>query len=514
MKSLAASRIGSPGPPAAALRLLSDERLARLAAGGSEAAFAAIFERHHQALHRHCHSIVGNGHDAADALQNTMVKALRALPGETRQIALRPWLYRIAHNESISLLRARRNDGDLEAARHVGDPAAASVIESRERLRALEQDLQELTERQRGALLMRELSGLAFGEVADALQVSPAAAKQSVYEARCALQALAEGRAMKCDVVRRTLSDGDRRALRGMKMRGHLRDCTACHDFQTALRERPAQLAAVVPALPLAAGAAMLQGLLGGAGHGGGGAGGGLAAGVGAGAGAANGGGALSLGALSLGAKLATVAVVAGSAVGGAVYVAPDPSPVRTEPRAATRDSAGAAGRPVAGSPAAARPLRDAGSVRPDERSRRRGRADTSPGAGTTTADETRAEDGPRAQPGQPAPLSSAAAQGARPPHGADIAPGRRDAAAGARPGGAGARPTETAASRSPATSAAPATRPTQGSRPPAPVTAQPQVAPQPTVTTPAGAVEVPSARVPVAPDGGAATAGKAPRPR
>jgi RNA polymerase sigma factor (sigma-70 family) len=93
---------------------MPDERLARLAARGSEAAFAAIFERHHQALHRYCHSIVGNGHDASDALQSTMLKAYRALTGETREINLKPWLYRIAHNESISLLRERRSDSELD----------------------------------------------------------------------------------------------------------------------------------------------------------------------------------------------------------------------------------------------------------------------------------------------------------------------------------------------------------------------------------------------------------------
>jgi DNA-directed RNA polymerase specialized sigma24 family protein len=110
-------------PPAVAFRLACDARLVRLAAAGSEGAMAAIFERHHQALHRYCHSIVGNSHDAADALQNTMVKALRALPGERRDIVLRPWLYRIAHNESISLLRARRPESDLDAAAHLSDRA-------------------------------------------------------------------------------------------------------------------------------------------------------------------------------------------------------------------------------------------------------------------------------------------------------------------------------------------------------------------------------------------------------
>ncbi|MDX6537480.1 MAG: hypothetical protein QOD37_1821, partial [Gaiellales bacterium] len=241
MASLSAPRPGPViRPPAVAVRVASDTRLTKLAAAGSEGAMAAIFERHHQALYRYCASIVGNEHDAADALQNTMLKAMRALRGETRQIALRPWLYRIAHNESISLLRARRPDGDLDAAAHLCDAAAAGAIESRERLRSLAADMRELTERQRSALLMRELGGLEFTEVAEALQTSPAAVKQSVYEARCALQAMQEGRAMDCDAVRRTLSDGDRRTLRGMRMRGHLRDCAHCSAFEMSLRERPA----------------------------------------------------------------------------------------------------------------------------------------------------------------------------------------------------------------------------------------------------------------------------------
>ena len=241
MASLGSVEAGPVGrAPTVAFRLASDKRLARLASAGSDGAMAAIFERHHQALHRYCFSIVGNEHDAADALQNTMVKALRSLPGETRELALRPWLYRLAHNESISLLRARRSDSDLDAAAQVSDPAAARTVETRERLRSLTQDLGQLTERQRGALLMRELGGLEFTEVAAALQTSAPAVRQSVYEARCALQALHEGRAMACDSVQRTLSDGDRRMLRGIRMRGHLRGCASCRAFELSLHERPA----------------------------------------------------------------------------------------------------------------------------------------------------------------------------------------------------------------------------------------------------------------------------------
>src|SRR5688500_4244937 len=87
--------------PHKALSLLPDERLSRRAADGSQAAFAAIYERHHQPLFRYCRSILGNDEEAQDALQNTMVSAMRSLPGEQREITLLPWLFRVAHNESI-----------------------------------------------------------------------------------------------------------------------------------------------------------------------------------------------------------------------------------------------------------------------------------------------------------------------------------------------------------------------------------------------------------------------------
>src|SRR5829696_2191861 len=101
-------------PSGGLLGMLSDERLVRRAVAGDERAFAAIFSRYHQSLYRFCLAIVGNPADAQDALQNTMVKVLRALPGEERQIELKPWLYRIAHNEAIDLLRRRRETRPLD----------------------------------------------------------------------------------------------------------------------------------------------------------------------------------------------------------------------------------------------------------------------------------------------------------------------------------------------------------------------------------------------------------------
>ncbi|MFP5389381.1 MAG: RNA polymerase sigma factor, partial [Thermoleophilia bacterium] len=245
--------------------LLSDERLARRAAGGEERAFTAIFDRYHQQLYRYCLAIVGDAQDAQDALQNTMLKVLRALPGEERELKLKPWLYRIAHNESIDLLRRRRDTRQLDAELAAPTPGLADELDSRERLRQLLADLDELPERQRGALVMRELAGLDFAAIGTALGTSAPVARQTLYEARLSLRRMGEGRDMDCMTVTKALSDGDGRVVRRRDVSAHLRHCASCRDFGDEIGRREHDFAALAP-LPPALAAGLLQGLLGGAG--------------------------------------------------------------------------------------------------------------------------------------------------------------------------------------------------------------------------------------------------------
>jgi len=260
--------------------LFSDERLVRRATGGDEQAFEAIFRRYHQRLYRYCLAVVGNPEDAHDALQNTMVKVLRALPGEERRIELKPWLYRIAHNESIDLLRRRRETAQLDPELVAGGGGLAAEAEVRERLSHLLADLDQLPDRQRGALIMRELGGLDFGEIAAALGTSAAVARQTLYEARLSLGQMEAGREMDCRKVTMALSDGDGRVTRRRDIRAHLRECEQCRRFGEGIGGRERDLAALSP-LPAVAAAGLLQGLLGANAAGGGG---GLAGALGAGA--------------------------------------------------------------------------------------------------------------------------------------------------------------------------------------------------------------------------------------
>jgi len=125
------------------------------------------------------------------------------------------------------------------------------------RFQQLLSDLAELPLRARGALVMRELSGLSHEEIAVVLETSVGAARQAIFDARRALSEFAEGRDMACEEVRRQISDGDRRVLRGRRVRAHLRDCPACAAFAAAIPARRADLRAIGPALPSAASAAL-----------------------------------------------------------------------------------------------------------------------------------------------------------------------------------------------------------------------------------------------------------------
>src|ERR1700760_294897 len=162
--------------------------------------------------------------------------------------------------------------GDERLARMVGDG-------SKQAFALLLRDLAELPERQRSALVMRELSGLSHEEIAIVLGTSVGAAKQTIFEARRSLSEFAEGRVMACDEVRKVVSDADGRSLRSRRVRAHLSDCTGCTEFAAAIATRSADLRAFSPALPATAAAAVLARSAGaGAGHGGGAAG--LAAGT------------------------------------------------------------------------------------------------------------------------------------------------------------------------------------------------------------------------------------------
>ena len=134
-----------------------------------------------------------------------------------------------------------------------GDRAGAgedvySTLSRRHELRRLIEDLADLPEQQRAALLMRELDGLSHDEVADALDISPAASRQLVKRARTGLIAAAEARDADCAAIRDVLltAHDERRRPSEHALR-HLKTCGACREFRDNLKATRSRLRALVP---------------------------------------------------------------------------------------------------------------------------------------------------------------------------------------------------------------------------------------------------------------------------
>jgi RNA polymerase sigma factor (sigma-70 family) len=170
------------------LRTQSDARLVDLVRAGHAAAFEAIVQRYRRQLLAYCSRLLPASR-AEDAVQQTFLKAYQAMISGDAELTLRPWLYRIAHNASLNLLRQNGWSHEQLDENMDGVQRPDQAVELRERLRSTLRAVKALPERQRDAVLLREVEGLSYEEIALALGVGDGAVRQLLHRARATLQA-------------------------------------------------------------------------------------------------------------------------------------------------------------------------------------------------------------------------------------------------------------------------------------------------------------------------------------
>ena len=170
------------------LTRLGDDALAARVAYGDDAAFALLYARFAPRLRAYAWAIVRDAHEAHDAVQAAMAKALVALRATTLHSRVAPWLFRVVRNEAIDVTRRRRDHASLGAIAHVATEDAAAAVLRREELAELVGDLRALPPGQRLALVARAVEHRPHEEIAGALGTTPAAARQAVYAARVRLR--------------------------------------------------------------------------------------------------------------------------------------------------------------------------------------------------------------------------------------------------------------------------------------------------------------------------------------
>ena len=187
---------------------------------GNEAAFEALYDRHHRAILSFCRHMLASREDAEDCVQHTFAAAHATLAGSGRELSVRAWLFAVARNRCLDVLRARREvpSGDLEEASTDG---LSAEVERRDDLRALLGDLGRLRDDQREALVLSELRALPHEEIAAVIGVPPTKVKALVYQARQNLALDRQARETSCAEVRETLAVPASGALRA-PLRRHL----------------------------------------------------------------------------------------------------------------------------------------------------------------------------------------------------------------------------------------------------------------------------------------------------
>ncbi|HUE03876.1 MAG TPA: sigma-70 family RNA polymerase sigma factor [Bryobacteraceae bacterium] len=173
---------------------LSDSVAVAQARAGDSGAFRVLVERHSRHLFRLAYRMTGHQQDAEDVVQETFLRAYRQLSKFDDRASFGTWLYRIAANCALDLIRARKRRGSqTEAAdpdapdpmQAVPDPAPAPdrLALSAEVGREVAATLDSLSDMERTAFVLRHYEGMCIDDIGRTLGVQPNAAKHSIFRA-------------------------------------------------------------------------------------------------------------------------------------------------------------------------------------------------------------------------------------------------------------------------------------------------------------------------------------------
>lgn len=186
----------------------TDSAAAEEACKGNQRAFGALVERHSRSVFRLAFRMTGNEQDAEDLVQETFLKAYKQLHRFDGRSAFGTWLYRIAANCSLDLIRVRKNRAERQTSATNSEtmdlldqvaapgPSPERLARSGQVASLLKPALEQLTDLERTAFVLRHYEGCGIAEIASTLGVETNAAKHSVFRAvqklRRALQPVAE----------------------------------------------------------------------------------------------------------------------------------------------------------------------------------------------------------------------------------------------------------------------------------------------------------------------------------
>ncbi len=182
----------------------SDEALIQRVLDGDVLAFEELVERYQQKVFNIAYRMSGNHEDALDLSQESFLRAYRALPRFKGQSAFSTWLFRIVNNTCIDALRKRKRqplvvlstDSSIETEEgeyQIEFPAPESETPEEQALRGelheqVQLALSRLSEEHRLALVLRDIEGYSYEEIAEMLDINIGTVKSRINRARLAMR--------------------------------------------------------------------------------------------------------------------------------------------------------------------------------------------------------------------------------------------------------------------------------------------------------------------------------------
>ena len=170
----------------------NEQKLIQRASGGDPAAFNRLMAQHEKKMYAVALRMFGNREDAQDCLQEAMLRVYRAIGSFKGQSSFSTWLYRITMNTCLDELRRKKNkqstslDNLLEQGWSPSDDEGTPEKHAvrAEMRRELNQAIQELPEDMRSAVVLRDIQGFSYDEIAEALGVNVGTIKSRISRAR------------------------------------------------------------------------------------------------------------------------------------------------------------------------------------------------------------------------------------------------------------------------------------------------------------------------------------------
>ena len=217
-----------------------DIRLIRRAAKGDPEAFGTLYDQHHQGVYHYAYMLCGSAETAEDITQETFIRAYRNLNRLGPPYNVRAWLLRVAHNYYLNQQRRQNPEVPLDPEAPIAAPfpTPEGQIASREFSTGVRAALGRLSISQREALVLREIEGLPYEDIAEVLGISLDNVKVILHRARAgfkdhyAVRILAEDPRPLCEVLGDLLdSFEDGAALHHEQerlVREHIKECDIC----------------------------------------------------------------------------------------------------------------------------------------------------------------------------------------------------------------------------------------------------------------------------------------------